>query len=205
LSTGHDPEGILHFWFGDAAETPAKAEARTALWFNASPEIDDRIREQFSTAVEAAARGELAAWTRAPRPALALVVVLDQFPRNIWRGTPQAFGCDAQALAAARQAVAARFLSGLEPIERAFLTLPFQHSESLDAQRESVRLWAEIVAAAPAEWRATLESFHSYAQRHFEVIARFGRFPHRNAMLGRTSTPEERAYLDTGGETFGPG
>jgi uncharacterized protein (DUF924 family) len=200
-----DPDHILQFWFADAAQSPAKAEARMTFWFDGAPETDAQIRDRFGTAVEAAARGELTAWTGAPRPALTLVVLVDQFPRNLWRGTARAFSHDPRALAVAEQALAAGFFQELAPIERPFLALPFQHSESLEAQRESVRLCAEIVASAPPEWRATLETFHDYAQRHLEVIARFGRFPHRNAMLGRASTAEERAYLESGGETFGPG
>ena len=124
-----DPDDILQFWFGDASENPAQADSRLSLWFEASPEVDDRIRERFGPAVEAAARGEHDAWGRAPRP--------------------------------------------------------------------------EIAGTAPPEWRAMLETFPHYAERHLELIARFGRFPHRNAVLGRASTPEEKAYLDGGGETFG--
>jgi uncharacterized protein (DUF924 family) len=200
-----DAEEILRFWFGDAGESPAKAEARMSLWFEASPETDARIRERFGAAVDAAARGELTAWTAAARPSLALVVLLDQFPRNIWRGTARAFAHDGQALASARKAVALGFLRELAPIEQPFLTLPFQHSESLEAQHESVRLCREIETMAPHEWRATLAIFAPYADRHLELIERFGRFPHRNAVLGRVSTADEEAYLAGGGETFGQG
>src|SRR5688572_22148057 len=156
-----DPEAILQFWLGDAAEAPAKAEARMPLWFEVSVENDARIRERFGAAVEAAARGELASWAGVSRPALALVVLLDQFSRNIWRGTARAFAQDAPALDAARQAV--------------------------------------------ADWRPFMEGFLRYAEQHHELIARFGRFPYRNAVLGRVSTPEEEAYLAGGGETFGQG
>jgi uncharacterized protein (DUF924 family) len=200
-----DPEDILQFWFGDATHAPENAEARMSLWFDASPEVDAQIRARFSATVEAAARGQHASWVRAPRPALAFVVLLDQFPRNIWRGTERAFAHDGQALAVARQAVAAGFIHELAPIERPFLTLPFQHSESLDAQRESMHLCREILETAPPDWQSCLESFLPYAQQHLELIARFGRFPHRNAVLGRVSTPEEETYLDRGGETFGQG
>ncbi len=198
-----DPEDILQFWFADAAEAPAKAEAQMPLWFDVSPETDARIRERFGTTVEAAARGEHASWAGEARPALALVVLLDQFSRNIWRGTARAFAQDTQALAVARQAVAAGFFEELAPIEQVFLTLPFEHSESLIAQREAVRLCREITATAPPDWRPFLEGFLPYAEQHHELIARFGRFPHRNAVLGRVSTPEEVAYLAQGGATFG--
>ena len=200
-----DPEDILQFWFGDAAEAPAKAEARMPLWFDVSPKTDAGIRARFGTTVEAAERGELASWAGSRRPALALVVLLDQFSRNIWRGTARAFAQDAQALDVARQMVAAGFFGELAPIEQVFLTLPFEHSESLDAQREAVRLCREVAAMAPPDWRPFMESFLPYAEQHHELIARFGRFPHRNAVLGRVSTPEEEAYLAGGGETFGQG
>jgi uncharacterized protein (DUF924 family) len=201
----NDPDDILNFWFGDASHSPAKAADRMSIWFEADPAMDARIRTRFAAAVEAAARGKLAAWTAAPRPALALVLLLDQFPRNIWRGTARAFAHDGQALAIARQAVAAGFVRELAPIEQPFMTLPFQHSESLVAQHESVRLSREIVAMAPAEWRTILETFAPFADRHLEIIERFGRFPHRNAVLGRVSTPDEEAWLAGGGETFGQG
>ena len=201
----NDAEEILGFWFGDARASPAKAEARMSLWFEANPATDALIHERFGVAVDAAGRGELAAWTAAARPALALVVLLDQFPRNIWRGTPRAFAHDERALAVARQVLAVGFLRELAPIEQPFLILPFQHSESLQAQRESVRLCREIMTMAPVEWRTTLATFAPYADQHLELIERFGRFPHRNAVLGRASTEDEEAYLAAGGETFGQG
>jgi len=200
-----DPEDILQFWFGDATEAPAKAEARMPLWFEVSVENDARIRERFGAAVEAAARDELASWAGMSRPALALIVLLDQFSRNIWRGTARAFAQDAQALAVARQAVGAGFFRKLAPMEQVFLVLPFEHSESLDAQREAVRLCREIAVMTPPDWRPFIAGFLPYAEQHHELIARFGRFPHRNAALGRVSTPEEEAYLAGGGETFGQG
>jgi len=200
-----DSEEILQFWFADAAQSPVKAEARTSFWFTPSAETDAECRERFRATVEAAARGHYNSWLQAPRSALALVVLLDQFPRNIWRGTARAFAHDAQALAIARQAVASGFRPKLAPIEQPFLTLPFQHSESLDAQRESLRLCEEIDIAAPPDWKPVLQSFVPYARQHFEIIERFGRFPHRNAVLGRVSTSAEETYLARGGETFGQG
>ena len=176
-----------------------------ALWFEPSPTADTEIRTRFGTAVETAARAGLQSRPLTPRSALALVILLDQFPRNIWRGSAQAFANDAHALAVARQAVAAGFMPRLAPIEQPFLTLPFQHSESPDAQRESVRMCGEVVASAPPEWQPLLKSFHAYAQKHFDLIARFGRFPHRNLVLGREPTDEERVYMASGAETFGQG
>jgi uncharacterized protein (DUF924 family) len=196
------PEAILAFWFADAPWDVAAAEARQGFWFDASAETDAQIRDRFGAAMDAAARGELDAWLEAPRSALALVILLDQFPRNVWRGTPRAFATDAQALDCARRAIAAGQLDPLTPVEQSFLLLPFEHAESLAAQRECVALFDRIVAQAPLEWVPLLEGYAGYARRHHAVIERFGRFPHRNAILGRESTPDEVAYLAGGGETF---
>jgi uncharacterized protein (DUF924 family) len=200
-----DPEEILAFWFGDAPFDPAAAEQRDAMWFGSSADTDAAVRERFTGAIAAAAAGELEAWRAHPRGALALVIALDQFPRNAWRGTARAFAHDAQALAVARTAVAAGHFARLAPIEQAFLILPFQHCESLDTQRESVRLSERIADEAPANWRPLLTDYLRYAVDHLALIERFGRFPHRNAALGRTPTAEETTYLGGGGATFGQG
>ena len=205
LSQREAAQGILEFWFARAADDPAEASARGSFWFGASRETDSLIRERFGSAVEAAARGELDSWVQAPRSALALVLLLDQFPRNIWRGTAKAFAHDARALWAAREAVARGHLRNLAPIEQAFLVLPFQHSESIDDQRESVRFSSEIARAAPAVWRPLLEDYLRFAKEHLALIERFGRFPHRNQVLGRAPTAEEAEYSRGGGASFGQG
>lgn len=198
-----DPQAVLEFWFGRAADHPAEASARELFWFGASGDADSQVREQFASAVEAAARGEFDSWVRSPRTALALVVLLDQFPRNLWRGTARAFAHDAQALRTAREAVARGHLPNLAPVEQAFLILPFQHSEAIEDQRESVRLSSEIAEAAPTAWRPILERYLQFAKQHLALIERFGRFPHRNRLLGRAPTAEEDAYLSGGGARFG--
>jgi uncharacterized protein (DUF924 family) len=198
-----DPEAILSFWFDDAAQDPERAAAREGFWFGSSPEADALVRERFAAAIDAASAGELDHWGESARSALARVILLDQFPRNVWRGTARAFAHDPLALVAARSAVAAGRLAALSPVERAFLILPYQHSESLDAQRDSVRLSDEIARSAPAAWRPLLEHYADFARQHLALIERFGRFPHRNAVLGRTPTAGERAYLERGGASFG--
>ncbi len=200
-----DPQSVLDFWLGDAPGDPARADAREKFWFEASPATDVAVRERFAAAIEAAARGELAHWAQDPRSALALVVLLDQFPRNVWRGSPRAFAYDSEALETATAAVAAGHLDRLTPIEQAFLILPFEHSESVEAQRECVRLSERIARAAPSAWQPVLATYSNYARQHLALIERFGRFPHRNQALGRTSTPEELAFLRAGGATFGQG
>lgn len=198
-----DPRDIFDFWFGRAVDDPGEAAARESFWFGASEKTDALIRERFVSAVEAAARGELDSWIEAPRSALALVLLLDQFPRNIWRGTAKAFAHDAQALRAAKEAVARGHVQSLAPLAQAFMLLPFQHSESVEDQRESVRLSSEITAAAPAAWRPVLERHLQFARLHLALIEQFGRFPHRNRVLGRVPTAEEEAYLSKGGASFG--
>lgn len=197
------PEEILQFWFAGAASDPARTTARNEFWFTPSSATDALIRDKFAPAVKAAAREEFAAWADAPHPALALVLLLDQFPRNIWRGTARAFEHDPQALKTAQHAVGSGYLRQLTPVEQAFLILPYQHAESIENQRESVRLSNEITQAAPPPWRSLMEYYAKYAKQHLELVERFGRFPHRNRVLGRESTAEEITYLSAGGATFG--
>jgi uncharacterized protein (DUF924 family) len=178
-------EGVLGFWFGPLG-TPDALQER---WFKQDPAFDALIRERFGATVEAALEGRLDQEATDPRAALALVVLLDQFPRNLFRGTARAFAGDARALALAARAIAAGWDQALTPIERSFLCLPFEHSEALADQHRSCALFA---ALPEAPWRAEVVR---YAEAHRDVIRRFGRFPHRNQALGRESTEEERAHL----------
>jgi len=185
---------VLEFWFG-APDSPEFGRPRTP-WFVKSAEFDALIRDRFLATHEAAAAGALDAWSSRPLAALALAVVLDQFPRNMFRGTPRAFAADARALALARDAVQRGFDEVLLPVQRWFVYLPFEHAEDLVMQRESLRLFERL--ATDAAGAGTL----TYAMRHYAVIERFGRFPHRNAILGRASTPEELAFLAQPGSSF---
>jgi uncharacterized protein (DUF924 family) len=182
-------DDILDFWLGGA--TSARDE-----WFRKDPVFDAVIREHFGAPVEAALDGAYAHWTAEPRGALALVLLLDQFTRNLYRGTPKMFAGDARALAVADAAVAAGQDRALGSFERWFLYMPFEHAEDRAMQERSVTLFARLKhdsgLAAPLEW----------AERHAAVIYRFGRFPHRNAILGRASTAEETAFLQEAGSRF---
>lgn len=201
-----DPERVLDFWFADAAREPSAAEARSSLWYGggASPEeIDREIAERFGDLVRAAAAGELDAWTGTPRGRLALVILLDQFPRNLGRGTARAFEHDERALELTREGVARGDLEELRPVEQVFLLMPYQHVEDLAMQRAGAALYDRIAAEAPLEWRPYLEYTRDYARRHLAIVERFGRFPHRNEVLGRSATAEETAYLAQGGDRFG--
>lgn len=185
---------ILSFWFGSPDDRsfgkPHKA------WFTKDLEFDRSIRSQFLNDYEKAARGELNPWKEAPHSCLALILLLDQFPRNLFRGFPQAFATDAQALEIAQWAIAHQFDRVLLPVQRWFLYLPFEHCENLAEQRRSVTLFQQL--QDDPDSASTID----YAIRHYQVIERFGRFPHRNAILGRESTPEEVAFLQEPGSSF---
>ena len=196
-------EEVLDFWFADAAESPAQAEARKPFWFGSDPQADEVIRGRFSPAVEQAARGGLDDWELEPRSALARILLLDQFPRNLYRGMAQAFATDGMAVSAAERLIATGGEQTLTPIHRVFLLVPFEHSESLGVQDRGLALFENLANDVPAPWRPVIDGYLGYIREHRDVIARFGRFPHRNAVLERASTPEEEAYLASGGSTYG--
>lgn len=196
-------EKLLEFWFADVTSSPASAAARSEVWFGGATAFDRDCRMRFGALLERAGRGELEAWRGGPRSALALAVLLDQIPRNVFRGTPRAFEFDARALATAAAAYDAGFDAGLHPIEASFLYMPFQHAEDAPMQERGVAAFEALVARTAPGFRELVAGYADYARRHREVIRRFGRFPHRNAVVERASTLDEQAYLRGGGETFG--
>ncbi len=175
ISTGD----VVAFW----------EEAGSAKWFNGGEAFDRQCDERLREAHFAAARREYESWMDSAQGALALLILLDQIPRNIFRGSGHAFATDSLALHYAARAVDAGLDRRIEPLLRAFVYLPFEHSEAMDDQQRSVALFATLGN----------EEYARYAQAHLDVIERFGRFPHRNRALGRTNTPEEQAWLDAGG------
>lgn len=186
---------VLDFWFGPADDS-GHAQSRAA-WFKKDAAFDAQIRERFGPLIEQALGGALAGWAASPRAALAQVLVLDQFTRNAFRDSARAFAGDALALAAAQALVASGQDRGLTGVQRQFVYLPFEHAEDLSMQREALRLFGTLGADAPE-----LAGLLDWAQRHHDIVARFGRFPHRNAALGRSSTTEEAAFLLTPGSGF---
>ena len=172
------PETILAFW----------REAGPDRWFTRDDAFDADVRERFLPAYEAAAAGKLEPWEATPEGALALCIVLDQFPRNMFRGDPRTYATDALARAAANRALKRGYDQDLPEADRGFLFLPFMHSEDLADQIRCVALY-----------RAASHENLKYAEEHRDIIRRFGRFPHRNAVLGRETTPEEQAFLESGG------
>ncbi|PSN14386.1 DUF924 domain-containing protein [filamentous cyanobacterium CCP5] len=186
---------ILNFWFGDP-EDPEYGQQRKA-WFQKDPGFDAEIRQQFLSDYERAAAGEYDVWQSQPRSCVALILLLDQFPRNLFRNSSQAFATDAKALSVAQYAVAQGFDRQLIPAERMFVYLPFEHCEELAQQDRCVQLFEQLMVDAP-EFESTLD----YALRHREVIDRFGRFPHRNEVLERDTTPAEAEFLQQPGSRF---
>lgn len=202
MSMNAEPGSVLAFWFGPPGSAAEIAGRQTRLWFGKSPEHDQAVIDRFSTTLADAAAGRLDHWGATPRGRLALVIVLDQFPHHIHRGRPQAFATDPQALALSLAALDAGEHRQLAPIERVFLFLPLEHAESLALQERSVSLYADLAReAAPAE-RGLFDNFLDYAIKHRDVVAHFGRFPHRNSILGRASTPEETEFLKQPGSRF---
>ncbi len=193
---------LLEFWFGEETDDVVVAEAKAGLWWGHRPETDEEIRKRFGTTATAAAVGILDHWAGSPRGRLALVLLLDQMPRVIHRGRPEAFAVDADALRIAEQGLASGADRLLRPVERVFVYLPFEHSEALEDQERSLELFRELAGSVPEPHRKTFDSYLDYAVRHHEIIERFGRFPHRNQILGRESTAEEKAYLAEPGSGF---
>jgi uncharacterized protein (DUF924 family) len=193
---------ILSFWFGDDPDDPRTAARQSKLWWDKDATLDAEIGRRFGALRLRAIAGELDEWVGAPPGRLALIVLVDQFSRNLFRNDPESFRHDALALRWALDGVERGDDAKLRPIERVFFYLPLQHSEVLAHQDRSVTLYEALVAQAPAESRKSFENFLSFAKRHREIVARFGRFPHRNAILGRASTPEEQAFLKQPGSSF---
>lgn len=173
------PQDLLHFW----------REAGPAKWFAKDARFDEAIRLRFEPVHHSAARGEYAAWAETADGALALLLLLDQFPRNLWRGSAHAFATDPLARAIAHRAVRRGFDQEVDPAMRIFFYLPFEHAEDVQDQALAVELCAALGDA----------EYLKFAKLHQEIIVRFGRFPHRNACLGRETTPVEQAFLDEGG------
>lgn len=190
-------QAILNFWFGDPTDPSSEYGQPRRIWFKKNPDFDAAIRQQFYADYERAAAGQLDAWKQQPQSCLALILLLDQFPRNMFRGTARSFATDPQALAVAQHAIAQGHDQSLMPVARQFVYLPFEHSEDLHHQGQAVAYFEALVQQAPE-----LHSALDYAYRHRDVIARFGRFPHRNEILGRETTPAEAEFLAQPGARF---
>jgi uncharacterized protein (DUF924 family) len=185
---------ILDFWFG-ARGSPERGMVRSE-WFRKDAQFDEEIRRRFGDLYAAAARGEFDGWHKSPETLLALVIVLDQFSRNLFRDDPRSWLQDERALGFAKLALVYGNDARIGPVERLFLYLPFEHSETLEDQERAVLLMASLEAFEETR------GFTQWAEKHRDVVKRFGRFPHRNAALGRISTPEEIEFLKEPGSRF---
>ncbi|PKF51566.1 DUF924 family protein [Enterovibrio nigricans] len=193
---------VLDFWFGDA-EIPSPNEEVKALWFDGVNSADNTIRERFLPHVSMAGEGKLSQWLSSPEGALAHIILLDQFSRNIYRGLSAAFRYDDFALALCKRGMASAQDMALVPVQRAFFYMPLQHSEYLEDQEESLFRFSQLCDEVSENDEAgLLENFYRHARSHYDVVKRFGRFPHRNAALGRLSTEEELQWLADGGARF---
>ena len=199
----NEPQEVIDYWLGDAETDPSAARDRSKLWYGSSTEIDNQIRQKFGAALALAERGQLQQWQESPSGQLALVILLDQFSRNLYRGSKDAWQNDVRALELASSCVENNDHLNLSNIARVFLYHPYHHAESSITQEKAVLLLDELYENASPEWRPSLKRFAEFTRSHSEIVRRFGRFPHRNKLLGRLSTAEEDEYLKENSSTYG--
>ncbi len=193
---------VLDYWFGQAPDDAGVIAERSGLWWGKDEAVDRHIRDCYGGLIAQAADGHLESWRDSPRGLLALIILTDQFPRNVHRGTPDAFALDPLARALCLDLLHQGMHRELRPIERIFAWLPLEHSESPADQASCVALMQGLADSVLAELRPAFDGYVEYARQHQHIIERFGRFPHRNVILGRTSTAEELAFLQTPGSSF---
>lgn len=200
---GSRSEEILHYWFGDVAASDSMPPPdRQELWFGRSEGTDYFIRQLFEADLTAARAGDLEEWKQAARPSLAWILLMDQFSRHIYRNFPAAYEGDVACQIQTLEGIEAGLDRELGWFERAFYYMPMQHAEDLEVQERGVELFADLAEQVPAALRARFREFRDFAVRHRDVIQRFGRFPHRNEILGRESSPEEVEFLTLPGSRF---
>jgi len=198
-----DHASVIQFWFGPLEATDSVIAGRqSTLWWGKDEETDREIRNRFEPLVQAAGAGKLDEWQSSPEGWLALVLLLDQFPRNIYRDRPAMYKFDERARSLCVEGLETGIDSHLRPIQRVFFYLPLEHSESADDQARCVDLMRGLAREVPEDQKAVFADFVGYAEAHRKVVDRFGRFPHRNAILGRESTEEEIDFLNQPGSSF---
>ena len=198
-----DHQHILDFWFGPLDENGAPKENRFPLWFESNPKTDQTIKERFADDLAKAKQGDLHHWADTAKGRLALIVVLDQFTRNIYRGSGEAFASDHLARDLSATGIDCGHDKQLGVYERAFFYMPLEHSESMADQDRCIEVFTSLKEEARPAVQEAATRFLDFAHSHRAIIERFGRYPHRNVLLDRPSTPEELAWLNEGGETFG--
>lgn len=196
---------IVEFWLGPSLETPDAASARRDWWYRGGAPVDEDIRARFGALVPQACARALMDWQTTPNGALALILLLDQFTRNLYRSTPQAYAGDECAFEIVNRAIDLELDRELHPVAQIWLYHPFHHSEQVEEQDRGIAMLETLLPTAPEPWHPYIKRSIEGWGRHRDIVARFGRFPHRNQLLGRESTDEERAFLAEDGETFGQG
>ena len=196
-------DAILAFWFMEKELSAPKIDGRMDMWFGDDEVFDHEIVEEFSDDVDRASEGELDHWADEPSGRLALILLLDQFRRNIYRNTPEAFANDKAALKLCVEGAAEKVDKVLSPIQRVFFYMPLQHAESRKVQKQSRKIYARLSEGVSPTYRETFETVAHFAELHADIVEQFGRFPHRNKLLDRDNTPEEEEYLASDIPTFG--
>jgi uncharacterized protein (DUF924 family) len=198
-------DAILSFWFMEQALSAPQIDGRMDIWFGEDPIFDEEIAKEFAGDVENASDGKLDHWAHEPRGRLALILLLDQFRRNIFRNAPEAFAKDKAALKLCVEGAMENKDKGLAPIHRVFFYMPLQHAESRKVQAKSRKIYGRLAEAASPTYKETFETIAQFADLHADIIEQFGRFPHRNRLLNRENTAEEEEYLATDSPSFGQG
>jgi len=198
-----DIQKILDFWFSDSELDSPQLDSRMDRWFGANDELDEQIRREFGALIDLAQAGQLDEWANTPRGRLALIILLDQFARNVYRGTAQAFLHDKKALKLAIEGTLTGDHKKLNAVERMFFFMPLQHAESLKIQEKSVSVFNALAKTVPGTLHETFLMTAQFAELHRDIVAEFGRFPHRNAVLGRPNSSAETAYLSGENPSFG--
>ena len=196
-------DAIIAFWFRTQELTAPQVDQRMDVWFGADDVFDHECKKEFADDVDSASEGKLDHWAHEPRGLLALILLLDQFRRNIYRGTADAFSKDRAALKLCVEGAMEKKDQGLAPIERAFFYMPLQHAESAKVQAKSVELFTKLAEAVSPTYRETFETMTQFAELHRDIVEQFGRFPHRNSLLNRANTAEEDEYLSSDSPDFG--
>lgn len=197
------PAEVLTFWFADAADSPQAAQQRNAFWYGSGKLLDNEITQRFGATLQRAVNGDLDHWADTAEGRLALIIVLDQFSRHIHRGQREAFAADPIAQQHCLQGMQGGRDRQLAIVHRAFFYMPLEHAESASLQQQSKTAFAQLLSEAPPAWQSFAEGAQKWAVEHAQIIDRFGRFPHRNDILGRVSTTEEIDYMNAGANRYG--
>ncbi len=196
-------DAVVSFWFQEKELTAPQIDGRMDVWFGEDAVFDQQIQSEFSGDVEEASEGKLDHWAHTPHGRLALILLLDQFRRNIYRGTAEAYAEDKRALKLCVEGAMEKKDKGLSPIQRAFFYMPLQHAESRKVQAKSVAIFSRLAEAVSPTYVETFMTIAQFAELHRDIVEQFGRFPHRNVVLNRANTPEEEEYLANDGPSFG--